>query len=138
MKIRNGFVSNSSSSSFVVFGFKVKSDPEMICKLLSLSTENIKLDKDDPDYYNDELWDFIYTETRHPNNIEFVIINDDSNEGVIVGKEIAVASSSKDFYLKETSFSTKNLKTMETRLKEVQQEFGIESEIKLFTGMQSC
>jgi len=137
MKIRQGFVSNSSSSSFVVFGFKVKDDPKLICKLLSLSTE--KLDLDDADDDNDDLWNLIYDVTRHPNS-EFVIINGEysSDNTVIIGNEITVATSSDNSDLEETSFSIEELKAMEKRFKELQQEFGIEAEIKLFTGMQAC
>jgi hypothetical protein len=40
MKIRNGFVSNSSSSSFVLFGVKIKSNSyENVCRLLFTEEE---------------------------------------------------------------------------------------------------
>jgi hypothetical protein len=49
MKIRNGFVSNSSSSSFIIRGAKLSKD-ELI-KTLNISQEEIDKYKDDYDFY---------------------------------------------------------------------------------------
>ena len=58
MKIRSGFVSNSSSSSFVIIGFKLPTDDESKKKFLKY--KGIEIPEDDDDLwsaYSDALYD---------------------------------------------------------------------------------
>lgn len=56
MKVRTGFVSNSSSSSFCAFGVAVGMDEEELTKLGMVFTE----DDRDSDGYIDEMGEIIY------------------------------------------------------------------------------
>jgi len=135
MKKRNGFVSNSSSSSFVVFGFKVKKDPEIICELLSIEFPQ-DLDKED-DFYDEDLWEHIW---KHRDETEFIIINDgygSLGDNVIIGTDITFQSH--DYYqLTDTTTTIEDLVGFKNKLKDIQEKAGIDTDIALFTGTQAC
>ena len=79
MKIRNGFVSNSSSSSFVIRGIKIKNIE--LAKLL-----NVDLDSEDFCYVHDMLWGKIKGLSVETTNFFF---GGKETGTVILGKEIA-------------------------------------------------
>lgn len=73
MKIRNGFVSNSSSSSFVVFGFKLEEDK------MTFAKRNGFMPEDEDDSF-DELYE--WTEKWAEEN-SLRVINE--NDYLIIG-----------------------------------------------------
>jgi len=56
MKIRNGFVSNSSSSSFCIYGVSINKK-ELIEKMEKINKEITEEDKED-------IWSFLYQEEK--------------------------------------------------------------------------
>jgi len=121
MKIRNGFVSNSSSSSFVVLGFKVSQSERGLINLI----------KDDIDTDNkDFFWDirdslehegfYIITETVEGNN-------------AILGILIAGQT---DSYLDETETVLEDFADSVEKLMAAQEKIGIEMDIRLYTGTE--
>ena len=72
MKIRNGFVSNSSSSSFMIFGKEISYDTYKEY----LQENNIEFDEDA------DFWDVLET------NLQYPYYDDAEGERFFVGKEI--------------------------------------------------
>jgi hypothetical protein len=118
MKIRNCFVSNSSTSSFVLLGYEVSkefTDKDFIEKICKLETE--------------DLW-----EAEEESGLSFLSGREDgisSNKNVI-GIKIATAYS--DDY---DSFES------ETLISDIEEKLAIvkpyaSSEIKVFTGVEVC
>jgi hypothetical protein len=67
MKIRNGFVSNSSSCSFLAYGFKIKKDYSIIEKIvLELYTEE----------YKNYIKKYCDNESSYDNAVEFILEED--------------------------------------------------------------
>jgi len=121
MKIRNGFVSNSSSSSFVVIGFPYSQLTNKMRKKY-LENKGVKLNEDDS--LLDVFWD-----TCNENNIAIYTEYND-----IIGIEIA--GNDGDDQLESKEFSSNDLIEVVTQLVE---EFDLSDDIsiKLYTGMRA-
>lgn len=128
MKIRNGFVSNSSSSSFVLLGAKVKEKPSKE-KLIEIA-KRAKPGRDD-DWYEmiaDDWYEFQY-EILEELGIE------NPSEYDLYGKMIAVGGD----YMDECEISLDKLhKEAELIKGKLEALFDKEVVIKLYTGEYPC
>ena len=138
MKIRKGFVSNSSSCSFVVAGYKVKKDDnilfDMISKLRPRETEEFM--KKYPDWSKYEIAREIIDEYG---NIE--ILNDgevgyDSDTHMIIGVSLAEGDDCNMFDNDEYSFN--DITVLIDDIDETLKECGIDRKKVIVTGTRMC
>ena len=128
MKTRNGFVSNSSSSSFVVLGFEANLSYEEMYKKLIGTPDQDNRDIDDIDLA-DKLYDFF-----QENNI--VLYGECSGVSHdLIGFEIA---GQEDYMIKSASCSFPDLKVLFDVVGLLKEKLGVDSEIKLYTGTRNC
>ena len=82
MKTREGFVSNSSTSSFVMIGYKIDDIEEVLKLIMSpdefeKEKEECKADSDDDKYsYRSALSDVLYVHSNKP-ELELDVLTDD-------------------------------------------------------------
>jgi hypothetical protein len=119
MKIRNGFVSNSSSSSFIVLGFKVDRDymqKEDFLKMLEV--KDIPQDKDE---FNELYYNTLYS-------INDIIFNSE-DEVLYIGKIIYYGN---DYLLSKIEYDIFDISEIE----KIREKFRISKgeKIKLYTG----
>jgi len=86
MKVRTGFVSNSSSSSFVVLGVAIKDDAESKEMLTKLGFSESEYDGDE--------WEFF--ENKKIDGIEYLYVEEDNGVYGLVGKVYADVSNDGD------------------------------------------
>lgn len=143
MKIRNGFVSNSSSSSFVVFGYKIKVDPNGVDDMKKILG---KLDPEALSKLGEQLGeraigdeeryiiDDMLHEAKNKKRDDFNIMSDPEDNALYIGYLIADVSSD-DNQLAKTECGYEQLASKAAKAKEL---FGLEGEPKLYTGTRSC
>jgi hypothetical protein len=129
MKVRNGFVSNSSTSSFVVLGYKVEYDEEdlkdIITKIDPEALKKIDMDSEDVESDLEEL----FSELVDYGSDKIDFFRDRDGGELYAGALIACVSSdegtgSGEFKIDEIMAKCKNAKEI----------FGFEGEPKLHTG----
>ena len=134
MKVRVGFVSNSSSSSFVMVGAKVSNinRVELAKKLLA------KYPVELPDYVNemeekDDEWAWEVMDALS-GNCPFEYYSEESLFGFSI-----YSGSSEDYGLDDFSLSVEEFEKAIADTREIMEELGIPaSEIKLIGGQRAC
>jgi len=129
MKVRNGFVSNSSTSSYVILGvkFDIKDIKEVVEKVTGKEF-NRKDYKEDYDY-DDAIWESAWNLKRpSPENEWNIVLDEDI---LIAGKSFV--SGRQDEGLNE---SVTDFEEMAEIAKKIEEYFG--KKPKLFTGEANC
>ena len=144
MKIRTGFVSNSSTSSFVICGYKISGNisyQDIIQKILGITRDNI-IDEMKKDYYKDKNIDekdiedhcseWLYDIKNEQDDID--IFMGEGIDGIIFGIMLAYGDDIEDMKDREIDLTEmlKKLDKIRDRL-----ELG-DSIIKIFTGTAQC
>ena len=117
MKIRSGFVSNSSSSSFVMIGC------EVVRKDLKKLWDKLKTEENKEENWEDDIYDLLY---------ESDWLYDGERDRPILGRKLA-GQDTDTYQLDNASYTVEKVQKI---MKEVEDVIG--KEPKLFMGTRSC
>lgn len=151
MKIRQGFVSNSSSSSFVALGFSIgKSSLSFRDLVIALGStaeevdELIERDKEDgkemdEHQIKDALWDLLYNFGKK----EHFRLLAGSEDGVddddeVVALMLAETDSYGDFYFSQGEVVLNDSDCDFTKIKGIRDKVAPEAEIRILYGTRCC
>ncbi|MFH1547156.1 MAG: hypothetical protein ABIC57_01585 [bacterium] len=135
MKLRQGFVSNSSSSSFIAIGMRLESIDKY--KLAKVLYEKYPIEL--PGYVNpDDPDDFDFTyEIFDSNEIPFSLFDEESSKPVF-GYRIYEGSSD-DYGVSDFEISADTIIEKTKEIQEIAAEVGVPcNEIKVIGGEQAC
>ena len=130
MKTRTGFVSNSSTSSFVIIGYKVEDMKEFFKKVNPLKYKDLLEEAEKDDYeINDILYDYIY-DNCIIEGVEY--LTDGYSNFDYVGHLVA---QEEDYSLSKNELDSQSIFAI---MKEVQEKLNMDETPSLFTGSRGC
>jgi hypothetical protein len=129
MKIRNGFVSNSSSSSFVILGVKTDSFTEVSKNKKQKYLKSIGRKIDDPEDLDDEFEEALL------NGVGGLMCQPLDTGDYVIGRRIVDIDD--NGLVEEVSIAQVNKISIDVK-KSIQEMFDIDAEIKLFAGKHYC
>jgi len=154
MKIRNGFVSNSSTSSFCIFGFLVpgteghgmNGSKIVLEKLFGITEKDVKdkmkKDKywkdyiDNPEQVQEYINKMFYELTREKRDDKISIMYGGGapSNGIVVGKNF-FHNEYNSSYIEETEYDIDGLKKLMEEVAPIREKMGCsDTPIKLYTG----
>ena len=140
MKFRNGFVSNSSTSSFVLVGFELSDGvgEEGSEKMKKLIIDLYNVEPSTLEGIEDyELADDFYHKSRKGENGITVLSGSDNGVGdsIVIGVMLAETNSYDTFELPD---NVTPVSEIEEKLKKIREIIEEDSEIKIYCGSKMC